>query len=98
MIFFACFYSLYLLLQRVRSVRPQNLLLLLASNVFYGAWDVRFLALLWFSALIDFFVAQRIETATDQRTKPRPLRLKILITPFGSMNMSSAENRVTAGL
>jgi alginate O-acetyltransferase complex protein AlgI len=77
MIFFACFYSLYLLLQRVRSVRPQNLLLLLASNVFYGAWDVRFLALLWFSALIDFFVAQRIETATDQRTKRRWLTFSV---------------------
>ena len=77
LIFFACFYSLYLLLQRLPSVRPQNVMLLVASNVFYGAWDVRFLGLLWFSALIDFFVAQRIEDATDQRVKRRWLTFSI---------------------
>jgi D-alanyl-lipoteichoic acid acyltransferase DltB (MBOAT superfamily) len=77
LIFFACFYSLYLLLQRLPNVRPQNILLLIASNIFYGAWDVRFLGLLWFSALIDFFVAQRIEDATEQRVKKRWLTFSI---------------------
>jgi len=77
LIFFACFYSLYLLLQRLPSVRPQNVVLLVASNVFYGAWDVRFLGLLWFSALIDFFVAQRIEDTTDRRVKRRWLTFSI---------------------
>jgi alginate O-acetyltransferase complex protein AlgI len=71
LVFFAIFYSLYLLLQRAASVRPQNVLLLVASNVFYGWWDVRFLGLLWFSALIDFVVAQKIAAAPTQRTKRR---------------------------
>jgi D-alanyl-lipoteichoic acid acyltransferase DltB (MBOAT superfamily) len=52
-------------------------MLLVASNVFYGAWDVRFLGLLWFSALIDFFVAQRIEDASDRRVKRRWLTFSI---------------------
>lgn len=68
-VFFAVFYSLYLLLQRARSVRPQNVLLVVASNIFYGAWDVRFLGLLWFSAIVDFFVAQGIEKAQTQHQK-----------------------------
>ena len=68
-VFFAVFYSLYLLLQRVPNVRYQNVLLLVASNIFYGAWDPRFLGLLWFSALIDFFVAQQIANASTQRHK-----------------------------
>jgi alginate O-acetyltransferase complex protein AlgI len=68
-VFFLVFYSLYLLLQRARSVRPQNILLLVASNIFYGAWDVRFLGLLWFSAIIDFFVAKQIARATTLRKK-----------------------------
>lgn len=67
--FFVVFYSLYLLLQRNPSVRPQNILVLVASNIFYGAWDVRFLGLLWFSAIVDFIVAQQIEKSTDQRRK-----------------------------
>src|SRR5678816_1855482 len=33
-------------------------LLLAASYVFYGAWDVRFLALLLTTTVVDFFCAQ----------------------------------------
>ena len=67
--FFLVFYALYRLLQKSSSVKPQNVLLVLAANIFYGAWDVRFLALLWFSALIDFFVAQRIGKSPERSSK-----------------------------
>jgi alginate O-acetyltransferase complex protein AlgI len=78
-VFFLAFYTLYLLLQRKGWLRSQNLLLVIAANVFYGAWDVRFLGLLWFSALIDFFVAQRIGCALDPRHKRRWLTFSLTI-------------------
>src|SRR5690606_20865684 len=41
-----------------RSLSAQNVLLLLASYVFYGWWDWRFLSLIVFSTLVDFIVAK----------------------------------------
>jgi D-alanyl-lipoteichoic acid acyltransferase DltB (MBOAT superfamily) len=78
-LFFLVFYAFYLLLQRKGGLRWQNALLVVAANIFYGAWDVRFLALLWFSALIDFFVAQRIGAAIDQRHKRRWLTFSLTV-------------------
>jgi D-alanyl-lipoteichoic acid acyltransferase DltB (MBOAT superfamily) len=46
----------YWLLRR----RRQNQLLLVASYVFYGWWDWRFLSLIMCSTLVDFFCARAI--------------------------------------
>jgi len=40
------------------SHRGQNRFLLLASYLFYGWWDWRFLSLLWFSTLLDYGVGR----------------------------------------
>jgi alginate O-acetyltransferase complex protein AlgI len=37
-----------------RSLRWQNVLLLVASYVFYGWWDYRFLGLIVLSSAVDF--------------------------------------------
>ena len=58
-VFFAVVYGLY----RVLPHRAQNLMLLAASYVFYGAWDWRFLALLLGSTIIDFQMARYISGA-----------------------------------
>ncbi len=50
--------------------RAQNVFLLLASYVFYGAWDWRFLVLLMFTTVLDFAVALRIG-ASPLGSKPR---------------------------
>jgi len=50
LIFLAVTYSLY----RILPFRGQNLLLLVASYVFYGWWDERFLFLIVLSTVIDF--------------------------------------------
>ncbi len=39
-----------------KHLNLQNFLLLVASYVFYGWWDYRFLSLILFSTLVDFFV------------------------------------------
>ncbi|WP_052664327.1 MBOAT family O-acyltransferase [Nitriliruptor alkaliphilus] len=40
--------------------RGQNLLVLVASYVFYGAWDARFLVLIAISTVVDFVVGTRL--------------------------------------
>ncbi len=57
--FFLIVYSLYLILNR----KGQNILLLIASYIFYGAWDWRFLGLLIFSTVIDYHLANFIHRA-----------------------------------
>lgn len=47
----------------------QNFFLLLASYVFYGWWDYRFLSLIIFSTTIDFFLGQRIHFSKGQKQK-----------------------------
>jgi len=47
----------------VTNRKAQNILLLLASYVFYGLWDWRFLFLLLASSLIDYYAAIGIQTS-----------------------------------
>ena len=46
-----------------RRWKWQNLLVLVASYVFYGWWDWRFLSLIAFSTVVDWFVGLRIHHA-----------------------------------
>lgn len=61
---FAVFLPLvFLLYWALRGVHRQagNIILLLASYVFYGWWDPRFLSLIAFSTLLDFFLGRAIQ-------------------------------------
>ena len=49
------------------STRLQNMLLLVVSAVFYGWVHPWFLGLLYFSSLLDWFCAQKIESAPDRK-------------------------------
>ena len=61
-----------------RNIKIQNILLLVASYFFYGWWDWRFLFLIAFSSLIDFFVG--IELGRTGNKKYRNLLLLLSIT------------------
>ena len=50
-----------------KTVRTQNIILVLASYIFYAFWDVRFLALIIFSTLIDYFVGIKLYNAKKNR-------------------------------
>ena len=67
LLFLPLVFSLYWLMNRRIHLRWQNLFLLLASYVFYGWWDARFLLLIVFSTLVDFFVGQRIDANRANR-------------------------------
>ena len=43
-----------------RNLKHQNMLILVASLVFYGWWDWRFLSLLLLSSFVDFFVGLKV--------------------------------------
>lgn len=71
--FFIAVYGLYLFL----SHRRQNAMLVLAGCVFYGAWDWRFLFLLFFSVSVDYVAARRIHGSDDPKVRKRWLWLSI---------------------
>lgn len=62
--------------------RAQNVLVLVASYVFYGVWDWRFLTLLWLSTVVDYTVGRRIEATEDPRRRLLLLRVS-LVTNLG---------------
>ncbi len=57
--------------------RYQNLLLLVASYVFYGWWDVRFLVLLALSTVVDYHCAWRMGQTEDLKKRKRYLLVSI---------------------
>lgn len=58
-----------------RRLKAQNLFLLGSSYVFYGWWDWRFLLLIAFSSIVDFFIGNLIASS---RSKARRKSLLIL--------------------
>jgi len=62
-----------------RSLKLQNALLLLASYFFYGWWDWRFLSLIAFSSLTDYFVGLALANAKTDMKRKILLSLSILV-------------------
>ncbi len=73
-LFFALVFGLYCVLTH----RWQNRLLLVASYVFYGWWDYRFLSLLALSTWVDFVVGNKLAEIEDQRRRKRWLILSLV--------------------
>lgn len=65
LVFLVLVFALYWGLGR----RWQNALLLVASYVFYGWWDWRFLSLILASSLFDFWLGRRIAAAATPRRR-----------------------------
>ncbi|MES2679172.1 MAG: MBOAT family O-acyltransferase [Bacteroidota bacterium] len=61
------------------NVKRQNLLLLMASYFFYGWWDWRFLGILVFTTLVDYFLAIRISRASSERNRKLWLALSLFM-------------------
>ena len=76
-IFFLVVYTFYLSLNKRRKL--QNILLLVASYVFYGYWDWRFLSLICISTLTDFFVGGLLGKISDLTPTGRSTRKRLVI-------------------
>ncbi len=72
-IFFPVVFVLYWFVAN-KNLKLQNLLLLIASYIFYGWWDWRFLSLLFFSTFVDYFVGLKLNIQEN------PLKRKLLLT------------------
>ena len=81
-IFFIIVYGLY----RVLPHKGQNRMLLVASYVFYGSWDWRFLSLILISTIVDYFCGLRIHDTDDHKIKKHFLRLS-LVTNLGLLGV-----------
>lgn len=60
-----------------RSLKAQNILLLIASYFFYACWDWRFLFLLFFSTFLDYATGIKMSDAKNGRSKKFWLWLSI---------------------
>ncbi len=75
---FAVFCPVVLGLYWLLRHRQQNLMLVVASYVFYGFWDPRFLLLMWFTTSVDYFVGRALDNTDDERRRKRILSLSLL--------------------
>jgi alginate O-acetyltransferase complex protein AlgI len=62
-----------------KNLFVQNTLLLAASYFFYACWDWRFLFLLLFSTLLDFFTGLRMQDSANQKVKRLWFWLSVLV-------------------
>ena len=74
-VFFLIVYCLYLVLDH----KWQNRLLLVASCIFYGAWNWRFLFPMFISISVDYFCAIRIQRSDDRKVRRRFVFLSIFV-------------------
>ena len=62
-----------------KNLKLQNFLIVVSSYVFYGWWDWRFLTLILFSTLIDFFVSQGLSRGENQSRRKVLLWVSITV-------------------
>ena len=81
---FIVFFILILILHNLPfSWKTKKINLLLASYVFYAAWNPPFILLLWLSTIIDFFVGRALYTQENVAKK----RLLLVVSLIGNLGM-----------
>ena len=81
---FVLFFGLVLLLHNLPFPwKVKKINLLLASYLFYAAWNPPFILLLWLSTVVDYFVGRALYTQTNVHKK----RLLLVISLIGNLGM-----------
>ena len=62
-----------------RNLKLQNSLIVIASYVFYGWWDWRFLLLIFLSTIVDYTVGLQLSKATKKSNRKILLWLSLLV-------------------
>ncbi|WP_196895924.1 MBOAT family O-acyltransferase [Aureivirga marina] len=62
-----------------RNLKAQNILLLVASYIFYGWWDIRFLTLIAFSSALDYFIGLKLGETENPKKRKLLLGLSLLV-------------------
>jgi D-alanyl-lipoteichoic acid acyltransferase DltB (MBOAT superfamily) len=80
---FWVFMSAVYVLYRLLPLHWQNRMLLVASYIFYGWWDWRFLSLIWISTIFDFLVG----LALGGEKRPRARVCILLVSLFVNLGL-----------
>jgi len=78
LVFLPIVFSLYWFVLN-KNLFFQNLLILLSSYLFYGWWDYRFLSLIIFSTIVDFFIGKKIYLTKDIKKRKLFLMLSLVV-------------------
>jgi len=82
-IFLPIVFAMYWMMGRSdKKLQLQNAFLVLASYIFYGWWDWRFLGLIAFSTLVDFYVGKAIYSE-DSKLRKKLFLVVSLFTNLG---------------
>src|SRR5882672_319034 len=81
---FLVFFIVVLILHNLPfSWKTKKINLLLASYIFYAAWNPPFILLLWLSTVVDYFVGRALYTQTNIHKK----RVLLVISLIGNVGM-----------
>jgi D-alanyl-lipoteichoic acid acyltransferase DltB (MBOAT superfamily) len=81
---FLVFFAIVLILHNLPfSWKTKKINLLIASYIFYAAWNPPFILLLWLSTLVDFFVGRALYTQENKHKK----KLLLVISLIGNLGM-----------
>ena len=81
---FVVFFIVILILHNLPfSWKTKKINLLLASYLFYAAWNPPFILLLWLSTVVDFFVGRALYTQEN----PHKKKLLLVISLIGNLGM-----------
>ncbi|MCB0539582.1 MAG: MBOAT family protein, partial [Bacteroidetes bacterium] len=75
-VFLPIVFALYWL---IKNTKAQNVLIVIVSYIFYGWWDWRFLILIAFSTLTDFFVGKLLQNETEVFKRKILLAISIVV-------------------
>ena len=62
-----------------KNIKLQNALIVVASYLFYGWWDWRFLSLILFSTIIDYAVGQKLRNEEKEIKRKMLLWISIIV-------------------
>jgi len=62
-----------------KKLKYQNFLIVVASYVFYGWWDWRFLTLIVFSTLVDYTVGVQLAKTNEEKKRKVLLWISIVV-------------------
>lgn len=69
----------FILFWSFRDIKIQNFIIVVASYIFYGWWDWKFLTLIFFSSVLDYLVALNIEKTENLKRRKWLLALSMVI-------------------
>src|SRR6185295_12185348 len=81
---FLVFFIIVLILHNMPfSWKTKKVNLLIASYIFYAAWNPPFILLLWLSTLVDFFVGRALYQERNKHKK----RMLLVLSLIGNLGM-----------